>query len=269
MNIQHSANAELLWNAVKIEIEEHGFARLNRDWNHEHPVPPFSRLYYILDGEGLALAGGREMALRPGFLYLLPAGLSLRYACPRAMTQLYFHVSVRTADGYDLFSRCSRPLELPPAADVAQMAADYRSNEYLPRALLQYRVKADACRFIAAAGLEEILLAPPSAFLQAVFAAVRGGLRSGLAIRDIAARLSLSESSLAKRFRREFGMPLGRYIDEMLLQEICRLLAGTEWTIGQIAERLGFCDQFYLTRFFSARRGMPPRDYRARLKNQV
>ena len=37
----------------------------------------------------------------------------------------------------------------------------------------------------------------------------------------------------------------------------------------QIAERLGFCDQFYLSRFFSARMGMPPSEYRARLRSQL
>ena len=79
-------------------------------------------------------------------------------------------------------------------------------------------------RSIVESGLEETLLHQPSAFLQAVFRTVQKQLRSSLTIAEIARELSLSESSLTKRFRREFGTPLGRYMDEILAQEIARRL---------------------------------------------
>ena len=61
------------------------------------------------------------MVLRPGRIYLLPAGLDLSYCCPERMTQLYFHITARTQDGYDLFSRLGRMLELPSEADAAAL----------------------------------------------------------------------------------------------------------------------------------------------------
>ena len=54
---------------------------------------------------------------------------------------------------------------------------------------------------------------------------------------DVARAMSVSESALTKRFRREFGMTLGRYIDEMLAQEAARALSETDESIGRIAER--------------------------------
>lgn len=269
MNIERARWAHRIWNAMKIEILESGYARLGRDWNHEHLRPPYSRVYYIASGSGTVVSGKQTMPLHAGCVYLLPAGASLRYSCPGEMTQLYFHVSVRTGDGYDLFSRCHQILCLPSQQDPEILCQDYQSGDYLREALLKCCLEADLCRFIAECGLEEILLAQHSAFLEQVFTIVRQELRSSLTIQTVARRLSVSESTLAKRFRREFGMTLGRYIDEMLVEEICRLLTATDLTVGEIAERLGFCDQFYLARFFSARQGLPPREYRAFLRGQA
>ena len=268
MNVIHSTQALPLWEALTIRILDNGLAQLHQDWNQSHARPPYSRLYYILEGEGFVRAGDAEMPLLPGNCYLLPCGMSLSYRCPLEMKQLYFHISARTTDGYDLFSRCDRMLQMPSRQDPIQMARDYLSKEYLPLALLQRQIESDLCYFISLAGLENFLLTPHSPFLEKVFRAVGENLRSSLSIRDIARILSLSESTLTKRFRKEYGMPLGQYIDEMLSQEIGRLLTGTDWTIGRIAEALGFCDQVYLARFFSAHQGMPPSQYRSMLKEQ-
>ena len=90
-----------------------------------------------------------------------------------------------------------------------------------------------------------------------------------MTIAEVARRLSMSESALAKRFRREFGAPLGRYIDEMVLQDVIRRLSATEESVGAIAEAMGFCDPFYLSRFFSERVGMSPSAYRAHQRGQI
>lgn len=269
MLVEKSRRAQAVWNAVHFEILDSGFARLGREWNEAHLRPPFSRLYYITRGAGRVRSGGEEMDLLPGQAYLLPAGLSIQYECPREMDQLYFHISVRTSDGYDLFSRCQTILAHPAGDPLDARKEDYLSEDYLRLSLLQCQIKGEVCRFIAEAGLEKWLFVPRSPFLEQVFSFVQSHLRSSLTVGDVAGGLALSESALSKRFRREFGIPLGRYMDEMLVREIGHLLAVSSLTIGEIADQLGFCDQFYLARFFRAREGITPSEYRARLREQV
>lgn len=265
MNIQKCRSAPAAWSALHVEILDSGWARLGREWNQSYLCPPFSRLYYILDGEGMARSGEQTLSLLPGQMYLLPAGMPLHYECPQEMTQLFFHISARTVDGHDLFSYCRQFLQLPAPES---MAGDYLSEDYLSLSLVKARVEADISRFVHLAGLEAQLLRPRSPFLEKVFAQVQRELRSSLTISDIAKALALSESTLTKRFRKEYGIPLGRYMDEMLHQQICHLLASTDLSIGQIADALDFCDQFYLTRFFTARQGISPRQYRLALPRQ-
>ncbi len=268
MNIIHSKTANTVWQSVRFDIVDSGWARLDSRWNQSHISPPYSRLYYILSGEGSARNASQEMPLRPGHVYLLPMGISLEHSCPREMTQLYFHISARAADGYDLFSRCSRFMELPMEGTMEKLAEAFLSENYLSLALLKTQAERDLYRFIGAAALDEWLLRPHSVFLEKVFSIVQKELCSCLTIRQVAQQMAISESTLSKRFRQEYGLPLGRYVNGILMQEICRLLASTDLPIGQIAEQLGFCDQFYLARFFSQHQGLSPRKYREEIRRQ-
>ena len=52
---------------------------------------PYSRLYFISHGGGILALRGREIPLREGCVYLIPAGLLYNYRCDASMEQLYFH----------------------------------------------------------------------------------------------------------------------------------------------------------------------------------
>lgn len=253
--------------ASGIRILDHGLAQLDGEWNHRHVRPSYSRLYYILSGGGFVETERETVALCAGRTYFIPAGLTLRYGCPDAMRQLYFHVSVHAPDGYDLFGRLDRILESDDSPGALE--ADYASGQLLRETLARCRVEADVARFAIRAGLDRALSENRSAFLDSVFACISENLRASLTIAEVARRLSMSESALAKRFRREFGAPLGRYIDEMVLQDVIRRLSATEESVGAIAEAMGFCDPFYLSRFFSERVGMSPSAYRAHQRGQI
>ena len=267
MNVHCSAAFDRVADASGIEILDHGLAELDGEWNHRHIRPSYSRLYYILNGGGFVETERETVSLVSGKTYLIPAGLTLHYGCPGRMTQLYFHVSVRAPDGYDLFGRLDRILKC--GESIGDLGADYASGQVLRETLTRCRVEADVARFAIQAGLERTLEVNRSAFLKAVFAAVSDCLSASLTIAEVARRMNMSESALTKRFRREFGSPLGRYIDEMVLQDVIRRLMGTEESVGAIAENMGFCDPFYLSRFFSERVGMPPSAYRAHQRGQI
>ena len=165
-----------------------------------------------------------------------------------------------------MFAGSGQMLSLPLLQSPQALALAYQSESPMDAAWMEQQLRADVYRFLALAGLDGRLEAHRSPFLRQVFSCVEESLSSRLTIGDVARALGLSESSLTKRFRSEFGMPLGRYMDDMLFQALIRLLADSTLSIGRIAEQLGFCDQFYLTRFFRARQGMTPREYRSRLR---
>lgn len=84
-----------------------------------------------------------------------------------------------------------------------------------------------------------------------------------------AGQLNISQRYLNRIVgRHSRGRSPKQIIDAQLIAEIKEQLVDTTLTITQIAERLNFPDQSYLSRFFSRHTGMSPAQYRNRRQQQ-
>lgn len=260
--------APRLFNSLRLEIGDSGYARLDSVWCYHGVCSPFSRLYIIRAGEGVVAEEGRPRALLPGHVYLIPAALTFDHWCEKYLEKLYFHVNLILNDGSDLFARHGKILEMPfELSELDRLSAMYRSGEAENLTALAGEVYALLMRFIAREKLACLAAKSYSSTISRLFVLIQRDLSSKLTVRTLAQVLNMSESTLAKRFRAEVGVPLGGYIDMMLLQRARQLLLSSDLTIGQIAEQLRFCDQFYFSRYFRQRQGITPSEYRRSQKH--
>ena len=88
-------------------------------------------------------------------------------------------------------------------------------------------------------------------------------------MQDLARQLSVSGSTLSKSFRQETGRTVSEYLDSLLLRQACRMLLSTNLRIGEIAEKLQFCDPYYFSRYFKSRQQETPSHYRRRMSGSV
>jgi LacI family transcriptional regulator len=91
---------------------------------------------------------------------------------------------------------------------------------------------------------------------------IRDNACLGLMAGDVIRRLPVSRSVLQRRFRRETGRSLQEEIIQVRLQRARELLAGTDLTLVEVAERTGFKHQEYLGAVFRSRLGKSPAQYR-------
>lgn len=68
-------------------------------------------------------------------------------------------------------------------------------------------------------------------------------------------------SYLIKRYT---GMPLHKYLLSVRLSHAVKLLDDGRATVGEIADRCGFCDIYYFSRVFKQQTGMSPLEYRGK-----
>lgn len=80
----------------------------------------------------------------------------------------------------------------------------------------------------------------------------------------IAERSGMSISTFRRRWLDAIGVPPSTYLAESRMREARRMLVETRWSVGEIADRVGYPDPLYFSRSFRAATGVSPRGYRER-----
>ncbi|WP_461878518.1 response regulator transcription factor [Fusicatenibacter sp.] len=78
----------------------------------------------------------------------------------------------------------------------------------------------------------------------------------------LADQVHFSQEYLLRIFKKQEGITILQYINDMKLDMAKRLLTGSELSVKEIAEKLGFASQGYFGRFFRSKMGLSPKAYR-------
>ncbi|MGI8556163.1 MAG: helix-turn-helix domain-containing protein [Pyrinomonadaceae bacterium] len=91
-------------------------------------------------------------------------------------------------------------------------------------------------------------------------------LRQSFTIEKMAHSVNLSESHLLQLFKREVGMPPVHYLWDLRLEKARELLEAEDSfeNVKQIRFKVGIKDPSHFTRFFKAKYGLSPSEYRRR-----
>lgn len=90
-------------------------------------------------------------------------------------------------------------------------------------------------------------------------------IRKRITLEDICRKINLNESYFIRLFRRHLGSAPMKYFMELKLNAACNLLDNTEMSISQIADYLGFSEEFYFSRAFKKYKGEAPSIYRRKV----
>ena len=248
-------------NSINLNFLFSGRTTVGGEWRGFVDSPTYTRLYFVVSGEGKIICDGRELKLLAGGWYLIPSGVSFEYSCTDSMDHIFFHLKLCSSSGPDLLSGLQVPMALSGGEELSQRIVSLNSPDLAE--LLS--VKCDMLNTI----LKNLSKLGISLSEKRFSPAVEGGvrfinenLRSTLTAEEIAVALFVSKSTLAKHFRRELGMSVGEYINAAVLDEARRLLLGTRLSVKEISDSLAFSDQFYFSKKFKCRYGLSPREYR-------
>jgi AraC-like DNA-binding protein len=84
-----------------------------------------------------------------------------------------------------------------------------------------------------------------------------------LTIPDAASMVGMSEPQFMKVFKKVSGMTLVSYLNHVRLSQAACFLKQTDWSIAEVANRVGFADQSYFDKRFKRSFGHSPKAYRA------
>lgn len=252
-----------VFSRLNIEVIDFKYARLNDWWNAENICSPFTRVYMVTAGTGYLRCRDVEITMVPGHIYVIPAGLRFSYACENGFCKVYFHLSVPLPNGYDLFESIGDCLCFPEEETVKRVASCVYSDSVRDMLYIKSVLNTLVYRCI-----ENTDVQARGAFSDCVAKALEyidGNLSAALAAEEIAEAVVVSVDRLRKTFRAETGVPIGQHIRDRLMNRAELEVRRGEFSVKEISDRLGFCDQFYFSRCFSEKYGMPPTKYRKKV----
>ena len=251
-------------NNTHLQVIYYGRGLVDSNWRGEVLNPVYSRLYYIVSGEGSKMIqDSNEVVLEPGNWYLFPAGCSFSYSCVDKLDHIYFHLKLCDVDGIDLLHGCQNPIRSPGNRedDVEFFTKGLECYGVMEGLQIRHRIFEVLLSMLDTEGLtlESKKLSP--CVLRAIHF-IRENLSIQLSTAQIAEAAEISESTLTKRFRRELTMSVHDYVENLVFSEAVTLLRESDLSVMSISERYGFCDQFYFSRRFKEKIGSAPRNFR-------
>lgn len=280
---------------LEIDILNIEYYAAGKEWNYRNVNNPYSRIYLITEGFGVIKHHEQTFELRPGNLYLIPCFTKVDLFCPESFRHYYVHFTTRIETGLDILSifQCSYQAEACPhgiGADLFDRLLTLNPNRKLfeydahkpiyPKMLDRARQldqKKSPSNLLETNALLRRLLSvffsdydPPQTYntmhgltrFQNVLEYIRKNLHHPITIHELADIAKLNPTYFSNLFSQYMGISPIPYINKRRVEEAQKLLLSTRQTLYQIAQTVGFSDEYYFSRVFKKTVGIAPDHYR-------
>ena len=97
---------------------------------------------------------------------------------------------------------------------------------------------------------------------------MRRSLGQPISIPSLAAHVGMSERAFRNAFQSVMDWSPKRYFDRLRLEKAAEILRQNRYSIGEIADQLGYSSPFHFSRAFRELFGLPPSTYAAVIRRE-
>lgn len=267
--------------ALRITLLNIGHIHLDKSWDYDNVISPFSRLYYIKSGKARVYHHNQVFELKAGWLYLIPSFIYSGYKCDHRMEQLYIHFLEEVGAGLSVYNL--QDFEYQVKADVLTTQLFERLVALNPnRSLLKGDPKIydnrssliymeannnnmSAHYYLETSGILKVLLAQfikdKGTGVQA--SAYRGNkitetlyyisehLHKELTVQHLAERCHINADYFSRLFKEQTGIRPLQFLQNKRIERAQLLLSTTDDTLQDIADKVGISNISYFSRLFT------------------
>ena len=251
---------------IDIRISSAYDCQLDEEWNNTQARAAFNRIYFVYDGEGEVVCRGKRYKLKKGNIYFFPADTDFAYSCSSFLNKVYFHVNVFSLEGFDMFSGADGVVFENESDTIDEIRSLWEKCDSISAIAVKKVIHEIIYKAAAILGRGTNILEVKNPLIEKTIKFIEDNMSARLTAKEIATSLFVSESWLHRIFREEVGISLGKYINDRVLFASQETLRKSNYTVKEISQKYGYCDQFYFSRAFTARFGMSPMKYRKNVK---
>lgn len=205
------------------------------------------------------IATGTRYMQREGSITLVPLRRTVRYCHTDDVKLISVHFALEFANGFDLFADAPQVFQFDRPEWVRRFATLGEQQDDIGAMLTLRSLVLALCQECYPA----LAPRPGDALRYAnLLADAARNIRAGLTVEDLAAAAGCRRETFARNFRRDLGITPTAWLHRALADRIGALLCDRALTLENIARKLGFSSEFYLSAFFKRETGMSPRAYR-------
>lgn len=268
---EHADTPNFRWNHflanLDLLIVKAGYAENIRKWSFKQDltVNVFYRLYLAVSGSFRLQYLSGECVVEPGYLYLIPCDMLLKYIGITPCTHHWIHF---VSNQMKTIPFLKTPLriqinEIEPVREKMRMimmymkrCSDFESAVFIKNSLTELLIP-----FLKK--LPENLQGENSLTdFNIILNYIDQNLHRNFKISELGSITNLRRAEISAAFRRIYGLPLKQYVSMRRLNRAKHLLLETNIPIKEIARQCSYQDDFFFNKIFKKYMGVPPAHYR-------
>jgi AraC-like DNA-binding protein len=236
---------------------------------HSHGAGHYE-LHYFISGEGRFRDRSAVFAIEPGSLYITPPGATHQISATNTRRPITYYALLLDIDGDEeakglLEGLGRRRGAFAIGASQRFFFADLLQKSVSGRPELAKAAYHGLLAFLYGLATGQVAAqgAADNAHVEKALAIMQGAIERDLDLGALCERLELSREHFVRVFTERMGMPPMRYYSRLKIEAARAMLSSTNLRIKEIADKLGYGNQFAFARAFRRVSGMSPTRYRA------
>ena len=252
-----------------------------------------ARLFYILSGNADIFIENKHYSLIPNSVFYCVAGSRYNIISDSGISLLSLNFDLTQSENQNFLVNV--PISAAELDTVKQNPPSVLNSGFLNTHLLQmngaeflpplkkicdeFSLQKKYFREKCSALLKEVLIdlhrgqlynsGNASESVKAVIDFIHNHFYEDIDNKDLAALSGYHEFHLNRIFFKYTGMSMHKYILNLRINEAKRLVLNTNLPVGQISEKVGFCNGTYFSSYFKKVTGFSPSQFRSAFKNNI
>lgn len=239
----------------------------SRQWN---PACDGYVFGYVLKGELTLLSVKGQPTLKAGTVFLLPADSEKHFGTSSSFDALWLQFGGKEADSlyHCIEERVGNPLKPQNPKRIKRLLKEIfnavSQKKELPETELSLKIYALLMECATLPMKHRKKIKDYESSVHNAESYIRENLQMPLRVKDIARQVHMSPSHFSRVFKEETEMSPYEYVLSARLEAAKQYLTETNWSVEQIAFRIGFNSESNFIYFFTSNAGVSPNRFRKR-----
>jgi len=267
---------EEIGDSLIFRLKNLAYLRFDERSEYDNVVSPFSRIYFITEGQGFLNIGNEQIILEAGYIYLIPSFTMCTYVFEQGLCHYYIHVNEVMQNGLNVFNLFNVKNKVPGTALIKSLFERllyinpdlqlphrdpkvYQTKPWINKKvnyklINQHLESIGIIRQLFSSFLESEQNINSTNLLrhnmQNILLHIQSNLQNDITIRELADIACLSKDHFTRMFKSLVGIPPCEFIIRKRIEKAQYLLLTTDMTHEQIIEKTNFKSLSYFSRMF-------------------